>query len=72
MAEKADIFKVFRNVDRFWFKWMVRHYLCEDAPGEQRLPLPLHMQRLLESDENPEGDFMYASRGHSIFDAAFV
>ena len=56
----------------FWFKMMARHYLREDAPAEQRLPPPLDTERLLESDENPEEDFMYVPRGHSIFEAAFV
>ena len=55
-----------------WFERMVLHYLCEDAPGEQRLSPSLHMERLLESDAHPEAENMYVPRGHSIFEAAFV
>ena len=51
-----------------WFKIMVRRALCEDPPGEQRLPPRLPTPPASDSEEELE-DFVYVPCGNLIFEA---
>ena len=51
-----------------WFKIMVRRALCEDPPGEQRLPPRLPTPPASDSEEELEY-FVYVPCGNLIFEA---